>query len=654
MTIYKSNVVLPTGAAEPDAYDSRNPGVPAEFVVSRDDSGKPVSYYRDNYWDWTPYAGGRREGVRLTLSPWLDEALLNPAQLILIDEVRWLMFLMIYRRVGPTVSVATLQQYLNLFRNMGRFAEKADVSIRQILADQREFDTFLKQLPMYQFQHLGTVLGILNAIPDSESGYALPWFKEMSRQVYAVTVKYAESLRQTTAIPTRIYSQILATLLTELAETESIAHPLGALVREAYRRKKNGDRSARIPELVIQHGLSGHFAKNEVVQTIHGLSKELTRIQVLVKTIVHAFSGMRDMEVVNLPMDCLVSETYDGRRHTIIKGFSTKFNNGLPKPAQWVTNRDGERAINLAKQVAAWITESSSFVANQATLPLFVPASSAGVALDAAPKGHRRGKPDKVLNLPTLQLLGHPTLCARLQPLIQEEDLVELEQIDPSRDWRGDPEYQLGAPWPLKTHQFRRSLALYAQRSGLVSLPSLRRQLQHLTEEMSLYYAKGSTFAKNFIGDDKEHFGLEWQDTQPLSAGLSYIWNVLLSDEVLFGGHGNWVQQRRKDPATAVTMLDRETTLTRFKKGELVYRETAIGGCVNVKGCDQIGLRWLDADCIAGCKNLVVHESKLSRAIQAQQHLVAGLDPDSIEYRMEKADLDALLAGQQKIIEAQD
>src|SRR5258706_10613078 len=126
-----------------------------------------------------------------------------------------------------------------------------------------------------------------------------------------------------------------------------------------------------------------------------------------------------------------------------------------------------------------------------------------------------------------------------LQPIIEEADLRELEQIDPHRAWRSEERFKPGIPWTFTSHQLRRSLALYAQRSGLVSLPSLRRQLQHVTEEMSRYYARGSTGAKDLIGDNKHHFGCDWQDAQPVSAAMSYLQNVLLTDEVLFGAHGN-------------------------------------------------------------------------------------------------------------------
>ena len=244
------------------------------------------------------------------------------------------------------------------------------------------------------------------------------------------------------------------------------------------------------------------------------------------------------------------------------------------------------------------------------------------------------------------------TLRARLQIPIEDADLQELEQIDLHRSWRSEDKFQVGKPWILTSHQLRRSLALYAQRSGLVSLPSLRRQLQHITEEMSRYYARGSAFARNFIGDDKEHFGLEWQKTQPISSGLSFLLNVVLSDDVLFGGYANWLDHRLRNTDNPV-VIDRKATLRRFKKGELSYRETPVGGCVKIGECDQIAFRWLDVDCLSGCRNLVGRLSKLERIIVAQRRMVESLDPESLEFRTENADLDVLIATRGKVMQQQ-
>jgi hypothetical protein len=75
-------------------------------------------------------------------------------------------------------------------------------------------------------------------------------------------------------------------------------------------------------------------------------------------------------------------------------------------------------------------------------------------------------------------------LRQRTFPTITQEDIVELKLIDPHRAWEAEPDFAVGAGWPFTRHQLRRTLALYAQRSGLVSLPSLKRQLQHITQEM--------------------------------------------------------------------------------------------------------------------------------------------------------------------------
>lgn len=158
----------------------------------------------------------------------------------------------------------------------------------------------------------------------------------------------------------------------------------------------------------------------------------------------------------------------------------------------------------------------------------------------------------------------------------------------------------------------------------------------------------------NLIKQEKNHFGKEWQETQPISSALSYISNVLLSDETLIGGHGNWVEQRFKDKQTyikTVIIETREETIKRFKKGELAYKETLLGGCTKVGSCEQVALNWLDTDCLTkGCKNMVCNPTKLDKVILAQERFVNNLDTNTLEYRTEKADLEILITAKNKLI----
>jgi hypothetical protein len=186
-------------------------------------------------------------------------------------------------------------------------------------------------------------------------------------------------------------------------------------------------------------------------------------------------------------------------------------------------------------------------------------------------------------------------------------------------------------------------LAIYAQRSGMVCLPSLRRQLQHITKEMSLYYAKGSAFARNFIEDDPEdyklHMAKDWREAKPLSEALAYLRAVLLTEDELFGGAGTFEQQKKNRGI----LMSREITIRKFKRGEMAYKETPVGGCIKVGECDQVGLRVLETQCILGCKNLVGKLPKLERLIDRQAKLVSTINPATVEYRMEQNDLNVLI-----------
>jgi hypothetical protein len=148
--------------------------------------------------------------------------------------------------------------------------------------------------------------------------------------------------------------------------------------------------------------------------------------------------------------------------------------------------------------------------------------------------------------------------------------------------------------------------------------------------------------AKDFVGEDKTHFGYEWQETETESAALGYMLKVLLSGVAMSGGHGNWVNHRLRN-AEGVVVFDRARTLRAFDKRELAYRETILGGCTNTGECDRSAFDWLDIGCLAGCPNMVVKLPNLERVIAAQTRFVAAQDTTSLEYRTEKRKLEKLV-----------
>lgn len=634
-----------------------------DFVVSRYADGRVASRYADSVWDWTPYVpSGRRSVLSFQLGP--KEGALSPAQQALTNELHWLMYLLAWKRPGATPSHQTLVHYLKTLRAAAGHCEAEGLTIQGVLTDHARLLQLVNDLPAVHAKQLSSILAALAEMGPGVVGFAVLG-EQTKRALRGLSRQYAETLRQHPPLPARIYSHVIATLTRELQDFEQVADQFLALaarcianpllgrtksIQWASAKRRGVDRAgfeAEFSTLAREHGVASYFEAKGLSHGVRGLSVGLSRMQTICRLVIQVFSGMRDEETGQLPYACLVSSTTGGRPHHVIEGATTKLNHGKRKAARWVTNGEGARAVLLARRIAelCWRASRASATIPLQSLeaaPLFVSVAYLGLA-GKPPVGER-------LIASRFDLGGIPDLRTLLQPIILEQDLKELEQLDPHRAWRSEAKFQLGQPWTLTTHQLRRSLALYAQRSGLVSLPSLRRQLQHLTEEMSRYYAKGSSFADDFIGKDKAHFGNEWREMQPVSSALSYILNVLTTDDVLFGAHSNWVEHRLYGKDGAL-LVDREATIKRFQKGELAYKETFLGGCTSTEVCTTQPIKWLDIDCVKGCKNMVGRASKLDRAIAAQTRFVESLDPATPEFRTEHADLQVLLNARQKVQE---
>lgn len=659
MTSFDARIALPEGAFPPDIYDPRQERIPPDsFVVSRNKDGSVASTYGELSWNRTPYDPDGR--TRYFHFRFWDEGDLTKQRDDLTRELRWLMFIMIYMRPGSPLSNSSLHGYMVAIRHLGRLCEEKSIRVQDALADPGTLIESIEGLANLAIQ-IGSILTLLRSLGEEQVGFqvagkpAIDKLRSMARQ-------WIDSAKQYPPIPTGIYSSILSTLSAELDDVENVIESALRLYADCRRnpllgRGKDRQKILRsklttktesfLPEMSVilkEYGLADYFEAKGLPSTIYGLSTLLRTAMIAASLQIQAFTGMRHNEVSALPYDCLELIQRDGKTHYIICGRVTKLSKGLVKRTRWVTSSAGYRAAVLAQRIAAGIYTAS------------------GQAPDAASSDSRAHflfvdpqlkKPKSEFGPTILNLNTFPDLRERLQPQITEQDLRELEQIDPHRAWRSEDEFQIGRPWTLTTHQFRRSLALYAQRSGLVSLPSLKRQLQHITQEMSSYYARGSAFADDFIGDDKTHFGQEWQDAQPVSQYLSYAAHVLMTDDVLFGAHPHWVDHRLKD-ADGIVMFNRDATLKRFKQGQLAYRETLIGGCVKVGECEQTPVDLLEINCLTShCKNLVGSLPKLNRVIAAQRNRVEKLrqlDPTAPEYRNEVADLAVLEATRENVL----
>jgi len=662
--LYEPKLEMPIDSLPPDTYHENTESTPSdEFVVSRFRNGAVASTYGELTWNLSSYHP--EEKPRILNFVYWAEGERNRQRDLLTHETRYLLFALIWLRSGSPLSIGTLRNYLTVANAIARYAETKSLTIMHILENEKSLWRFVEyQASGWATQTLGSLITQLKKCFPVNKPFN--FIGENALQAIRTRgVKYRDTLNQHSPIPTRIYSTIIKELINELTEWEVVAEDMLAIIKACGDDPLTG----RTPEVQKQTAKRlnirytnqpifsqlasskclDYFAKKGKSANVKSLSILTAEIQLIAKLTIQTFTGMRDDEAISLPYHCIETTHIQGSTHHIILGRTTKFNNGRAKQTRWVTNAEGQKAIQAAQQIAEVIFDIFNIKINEITTrsnyhPLFPSVGYLAFASKPSPTTDDRLRPNKI------DLSRMPNLRSRLQPIIEASDIEELENVDPHRAWTSEDKFQVGSPWSFTSHQLRRSLALYAQRSGLVSLPSLRRQLQHITDEMSRYYARGSIFAKDFIGNDKLHFGTMWQDTQAESAGLSYILNVLLSEEPLYGGHGAWVMTKHNDHGEN-TAIDRDSTLQRFKKGEIAYKETLLGGCTSTEPCKQTALKWINIECLEnGCRNLVCKPSKLERVINAQEKLVTSLDKNSVEYRTEESDLHVLISARDKAL----
>ena len=99
--------------------------------------------------------------------------------------------------------------------------------------------------------------------------------------------------------------------------------------------------------------------------------------------------------------------------------------------------------------------------------------------------------------------------------------------------------------------------------------------------------------------------------------------------------------ERNEGYHNTIRSEDRAETIKRFKRGELAYRATHVGGCKTVTPCKLRALGSVTA-CLP-CKDAVIKPVKLANAIKDQAQLVDSLNSDRLEFRAEIEELFVML-----------
>lgn len=645
----------------PDEYNLQNNQltVPSTFVLSRMKSGETLSVYSDNVWDLSPYLP--KCHCRLNFDSWLKNSSEDDFLFCQIRaEMKKIIFALLYIKSGKSI-IKSIEKRYTVLRQFAAIAYRNGCTLQQLFGDVAYISKVNDAYAGMSYQkaiHIKAFLSDCFAlqqqysllIPAFNSYRPIEYLTQLAAQLRLHSNKVGP---QTKLIPSRIYINLINALAGKLKEFNQYAPAL----LKWFQRKQQDPTFALMPtefkRKCTQHpisfvdardlfGLTALFERNNI-QKHANLTRYMTLIQGMAKLWIHLFSGMRDEEVSQLSYECY--QTVQSNEHLVhvLIGYTSKLHGGGNKSTYWITFEDIKFGVNAAQSIGEIyaLLNPHYDLSDPVEYPLFPTLYS---------QKHRHKNNQNIehetdfvsnfLGAPTKTQSNFNEYLNRISALlggglrITENDLAELEAFDGFRNWREEKDCQLGVYWNICTHQFRRSLAVYGARSGVIGLGALSVQYKHLTEAMTLYYRDNAVFAPNILASESQKEFIQELDYQRLVHSYEQFKDgVINSSSRLLGGAGTYLQLQKDREQLLKVFPNRIETIKRMKKGEIAYKPSLFGACTNPDSCEKISFTAITS-CLS-CAHAVFDTGsaeKMQKAVQRLQRARDTQAPSSLLY----------------------
>ncbi|EGR3963258.1 hypothetical protein DDM91_15555 [Vibrio cholerae] len=280
------------------------------------------------------------------------------------------------------------------------------------------------------------------------------------------------------------------------------------------------------------------------------------------------FSGMRASELEKLTPDSYYKDTFNGRDYHMLQSHTFKLGE---KRATWVTAASTEISIKLMTILTKNWRKETSYPDPKYINSLWLNQGA-------------RSKPPKLITHwnERLQLF-----CKQLGFNVTQKDYQDCLESNPRSLERVHNDVTVGAPWPLSTHQFRRTLAFYCIKYRLGTLVALKQQFKHLYLAMTEWYTNGGKLAslRDLKVDEQVQKALDEINAETTANKIFKQWH---SDETLSGTHGKAIMKMRGDVPTIYSSWD--VIYKAVKDGKLTLHGSMHSYCKSGYDCDMDGV----------------------------------------------------------------
>ncbi|WP_248750654.1 integrase [Pseudomonas sp. MWU15-20650] len=608
-------------------------------VISRDMDGHIISIVAHNKWITPQLSNHHLKTSSICFSKFSTK---KHTELTSLAQAKKIICIQIHRpskRTGSYPSHDGVMSNLGALRKVHAFASEKGLTIAEIFEKPIEFGEHIREVK--SLIGLRILQTMLNKVVEDSIYPVSPLALKLIDQLIRESNDESE---QHPVIPGRILFEKISNYKELLAEYNLIADNIEELNHRVaanpyYGRMKQISKNPALPNVPFNQaiddcGLSKISDKYNFNQ-LANIGNYLNRCYYAAKMLIHTFTAMREREAYLLKENCIEKISNDTY---IVHGLTIKLTKE-PRPAKWVTSADILYPYETAMRITQLIKQYLPTHINTQDL-LFLSVSY----LPTANYYKNKSKSKKLTqaNLP-------PSKWEETFPatFINNEDFNELVMLDPLRDWQSQPEFQPGENWRLTTHQFRRSMAVYAAQSGLVSLPSLKRMLQHTLIQMALYYTKGFATAKYLFEDVNPEIAKYFKEQATPAEASLFLKDVIIEEATLHGAAGTFYERNIKASFLGNIATNFAETLKKVKQGLLSYKETMLGGCLKVGECHERAHHNYVA-CL-NCSNACIKEEKLDQSILIQVKVIESIPRGTFAYNTEQTKLSILQFFKDKI-----
>ena len=280
------------------------------------------------------------------------------------------------------------------------------------------------------------------------------------------------------------------------------------------------------------------------------------------------FSGMRDSELDKLTPNSYYKDSFEGRDYHMLQSHTFKLRE---KRETWITASSSKTAIKLMGVLTERWRQETKYPSEKYANSIWL-------------NQIYRSTPPVLITGWNKRLMR---FCTHFNFIVTESYFQECFDSNPNSQEKIRKIVKVGKPWPLKTHQFRRTLAFYCIKNRFGTLVALKQQFKHIYLAMTEWYTNGGKMARlmGLIVDENVRRLLNDINTETTANKIFKQWH---SDEKLSGTHGKAIIKMRGDVPTIYSSWD--VIYKAVRDGKLTLHGSMHSYCKSGYDCDMDGV----------------------------------------------------------------